>query len=121
MKALHRARRDWLVAMLMCLVIVSLSITLVAAHSATVTNSDPADGATLMRSPSQVLAQFDEELDTDGSTMKVTDAAGKQVSEGNGKVDLNDPEHQKMIALLPKPLAVGNSLDRMWQCHDRTA
>ena len=107
MKAYHRTLRDWLAAVLSCLVILSLSVTLVAAHSATVTSSDPADEATLTRSPAQVIAQFDEELDTGGSTMKVMDAAGKQVSEGNGKVDLNDPEHQKMIALLPKPLADG--------------
>ena len=32
--------------------------------------------------------------------MQVFNAGGQQVSEGNGKVDLNDPDHKTMIATL---------------------
>ena len=39
--------------------------------------------------------------------MRVADAGGKQVSAGNGEVDLDDPDHQTMIATLPVALAIG--------------
>lgn len=78
-----------------------------SAHEVTLVRSDPVDGAVLAESPAQVVAQFGEELDTQGSTMIILDAAGHQVSDGDGKVDLNDPDHATMIATLAAPLAQG--------------
>jgi methionine-rich copper-binding protein CopC len=89
------------------LVIFSLSAAAVSAHETTVTQSDPADGSILTTSPTSVTAQFTEELDTKGSTMIVVDAAGRQFSDGQGQVDLNDPNHATMIATVSSPLAAG--------------
>jgi|GEM_PF-695632 len=97
----------WLAVILSALIIFALSVALAAAHNTEVTKSDPADGSTVDKSPAQVVAQFSEELVTKSSTMKVIDAAGKQVSDGDGKVDLNDPNHQTMIATLPASLPDG--------------
>jgi LPXTG-motif cell wall-anchored protein len=89
------------------LVILILSFGVALAHETEVTQSDPPDGSTVAQSPARVTAVFSEELDTQGSTMIVVDAAGQQVSDGPGKVDLNDPNHAIMIATLPSPLADG--------------
>jgi methionine-rich copper-binding protein CopC len=71
------------------------------------THSDPADGAAVAASPARVTAQFREKFDSNGSTMIVVDAAGQAVSDGSGKVDLNDPDHATMIATLRTSLADG--------------
>jgi copper resistance protein C len=101
----------WLTSLLaglaVAVLMMAFSAGLVAAHTTTVTKSDPAADAVLATAPAQVMAQFSEELDTKGSTMIVKDAAGKQVSDGNGKVDLNDANHQTMLAALPATLADG--------------
>jgi len=104
---LRRMVRRGLEAWIMALLAVVLLATAAAAHTTTVVKSDPADGAVVARSPARVTAQFNEELDTKQSTMRVVDAGGKQVSEGNGKVDLDDPDHKTMIATLPVALANG--------------
>jgi copper resistance protein C len=97
----------WSAAIAISLVVMALWSTVAAAHETVVTESSPADGAILAASPAQVVARFSEELDTKESTIRVLDAAGKQVSDGNGKVDLDDPDHQSMIAVLPAPLPQG--------------
>jgi copper resistance protein C len=97
----------WSAAMAISLVVMALWSTVAAAHETVVTESSPADGAILAASPAQVVARFSEELDTKESTIRVLDAAGKQFSDGNGKVDLDDPDHQSMIAVLPAPLPQG--------------
>ena len=86
---------------------VALSATIVAAHTTTITKADPAVDSTVTQSPAQVTVQFSEEVVSQGSTMKVLDASGKQVSEGDGKLDLNDPNHQIMLATLPNALPDG--------------
>ena len=107
MKAQRRHTLGWPLASLAAVVILSLSAALALAHDATVTKSDPADGATLNKSPAQVVAQFSEELVTKSSTMKVVNSGGEPVSDGNGRVDLNDPDHKTMIAAISRPLADG--------------
>ena len=80
-----------------------LAITAVtaAAHGDEIfLKSEPADGAALDESPAQVTAWFSEELDT-SSALKVYNLAGEQVDNGDGGVDLNDPDHASMIVTLP--------------------
>jgi copper resistance protein C len=96
--------RKWMVGLTLALAAALLMVGLAAAHNTTITKADPADGSTIAKSPAQVMVQFSEELDTKQSTMKVMDAAGKQVSDGNGKVDLNDANHKTMLATLPAAL-----------------
>lgn len=107
MKTARGRTFGWLSAMLVALIIMTLSVTMAAAHTATVTQADPAAGSTIAKSPAQVMAQFSEEVVSQGSTLKVLDASGKQVSQGDGKLDLNDPNHQIMFAALPNPLPDG--------------
>jgi copper resistance protein C len=96
-----------LLSVVFCLVLLVLPAATAFAHDTTVVHSNPADGATLAASPSTVTAQFSEELETKGSTMVVLDAGGKQVSDGDGKVDLNDANHATMLASLPSALPAG--------------
>jgi copper resistance protein C len=94
-------------ALLLLALLLAFSAGVASAHETTVVQSEPADGATVAASPSQVTAKFSEELDTQGSTMVVLDGSGRQVSDGPGKVDLDDPDHATMIATLPSPLVDG--------------
>jgi copper resistance protein C len=103
----HPVSTGRIVVLLLSLALFALPAALASAHETTVTRSDPADGSTVAVSPAQVTAQFSEELDTVGSTMIVVDAAGQQVSDGSGKVDLDDPDHATMIATLPARLGDG--------------
>lgn len=102
----RRAGRRAAVALLTVLLL-ALSTAIALAHETTVTSSQPAAGSTVTAAPAQVSATFDEELDTQGSTMQVLDASGHQVSEGNGHVSLDDAEHQTLLASLPAALAEG--------------
>ena len=96
-----------IVAWSTALLILLMFATTAAAHATTVIKTEPADGAIVTGNLTQVTAQFNEELHTKLSRMKVLDANGKQVSEGFGKVDLDDPDHKTLIAHLPKPLPNG--------------
>lgn len=98
------ARSLALLAAMLCLV---FSAGIALAHTTTVTRADPTAGSTVAKAPTQVLAQFSEEIASQGSTLKVLDASGKQVSQGDGKLDLNDPNHQIMLAALPAGLPDG--------------
>ncbi len=103
----RRRAFGWLLAALTALAIMALSSTIAAAHTLSVTRADPPVGSTVTSSPAQVMAQFSEEVVSQGSTFKVFDAGGKQVSQGDGKLDLNDPNHQIMLAALPNALPDG--------------
>jgi methionine-rich copper-binding protein CopC len=108
MKSQRRQPASRLPAVLVALALMALSVTIAAAHTTTIVKADPAVGSTVAKSPPQVMVQFSEEVVSKGSTMKVVDASGKQVSQGDGHLDLNDPNHQTMLAsLLSSPLPDG--------------
>ncbi len=94
-------------AVFLTAVLLALSIGVAWAHGTSVTSSDPAAGATVTRAPQRVTVRFDEELATHDSALWVLDAAGRRVSTGNGAFDLNDADHQVMLAALPNALAEG--------------
>lgn len=77
------------------------TVTLAAAHAELI-HSDPAHGEQRAQSPQHVTAWFDEELDTRKSMLQVFDLEDRQVDEGNGHVDLEDPDHASMIVPLPE-------------------
>jgi hypothetical protein len=81
--------------------------TTAVAHSPKLIKSIPAAAAVLEESPAEVMVQFDEELDTKGSTLKVFDTSERQVDQGNGRVDLNDADHATMRVGLPATLPAG--------------
>ncbi len=77
-----------------------------AAHGLLV-KSEPQDGAVLGQLPERVIAWFSQELDTGLSALQLVDAAGRQVDNGDGGVDLNDPAHAALIVTLPPSLPAG--------------
>lgn len=76
------------------------------AHEPEVLDSNPAAGEVLDQSPPQIVIHFAEELTSQKSTLIVLDAAGRQVDNGDGGVDLYDADHATLVATLP-PLADG--------------
>jgi methionine-rich copper-binding protein CopC len=69
--------------------------------------SQPESGATLVQSPLRVIAWFSQELDTGLSTLHVANGDGQQVDNGDGGVDLNDPDHASLVVTLPLGLPDG--------------
>jgi len=76
-------------------------VTAVSAHDAVVIKSTPANGEVLAKAPTDVTAWFEEELISGESSMSVFNTQGVQVDNGDGGVDLNDPDHASMIVTLP--------------------
>jgi methionine-rich copper-binding protein CopC len=68
-------------------------------------NSSPHVGATVTAPPRQVKVWFDGEIEPVFSTLIVKSAAGKQVSDGNGKVDSSN--HALLETSLPASLPPG--------------
>lgn len=83
-----------------------LAIAAAPTHEIEVAESEPGEGEVLATSPSRVYLKFDEELQTQGSTVGVYNSSGEQVDAGDGGVDLDDPEHAALVASLP-PLPDG--------------
>jgi copper transport protein len=83
-----------------------LVVTGATAH-ALLLKSQPEAGATLVQSPLQVTAWFSQELDTGLSTLLVVNGDGQQVDNGDGGVDLNDPNHASLVVSLPPVLPAG--------------
>jgi LPXTG-motif cell wall-anchored protein len=77
------------------------AVTAVFAHEVELLESTPANGDLLVESPPEVIARFSEELISGESSMIVVNAQGVQVDNGDGGVDLNDPDHASMIVSLP--------------------
>lgn len=91
-----------LMALVLTLLVSGLLVARIAAHGPEVlTKSDPPNEAVLKQSPSKVTAWFSTELDTKLSTLQVFDTEGRQVDNGDGGVDLNDPDHASLVASLP--------------------
>jgi copper transport protein len=77
------------------------TVALAAAH-AEVIRSDPAHGERRAQPPQRVTVWFDEELDTRQSMLRVFDLEDRQVDQGDGRADLDDPDHVSMIVSLPE-------------------
>ncbi len=79
----------------------TFTFTFTAAHEIEPVSASPAPGEILQQSPVQVRLVFEEEITEDGSSLQVFDTSGKQVDQGKGGVDLNDPQHATLIVKLP--------------------
>lgn len=81
--------------------VLTFTVTAVIAHEVELLESIPANGDLLPESPSEVVARYSEELVSGESTLTVINAQGVQVDNGDGGVDLHDPDHASMIASMP--------------------
>lgn len=84
----------------------AISATPTLAH-AYLTESFPRNGEVLEASPVEITAVFTQELVSGESVMKVFNADGDPVDNGDGGVDLFDPERQRMIVTVPDALPAG--------------
>lgn len=89
------------------LLAVLLTATQASAHNITPNDANPAPGTILTESPSVVMLRFGEELISEGSSIQVVDASGVPVDDGDGGIDLTDPDHSTLMARLSKPLSDG--------------
>ncbi len=92
-------------ALLVMLLAIALAIPSIAAAHAYPDHSSPAPGATLAASPQQVKIWFNGEIEPVFSTLQVTNAAGKVVSQGKGRVD--GKNHKLLETDLPNSLPAG--------------
>lgn len=77
------------------------------AHEAQLLESSPANGAILDDAPQQVSARFSEELVFEESWIRVLNSEGAPVDNGDGGVDLNNPDRDTLLATLPDSLPEG--------------
>ena len=96
-----------LITMLMVVFVLMGAVTAVFAHEVELLKSTPASGEFLDESPPEVRAWFSEEMVSGESWLSVVNNEGVQVDNGDGGVDLNDPDHASMIVTLP-PLPDGS-------------
>jgi methionine-rich copper-binding protein CopC len=71
------------------------------AHGVEPLSASPAEGAVLTESPEQVRLTFAEEISETGNSLGVFNEKNVQVDLGDGGVDLNDPQHEALVASLP--------------------
>lgn len=76
--------------------LVVVSVGLARAHASLV-RSSPAPDERLGQAPAQIALFFDEELDTQGSRFEIVDGQGRVVAGVEGRVDLTDPEHARLL------------------------
>ncbi|MCB9419660.1 MAG: copper resistance protein CopC [Ardenticatenaceae bacterium] len=100
-------------AILLAGLLLVTAVSLVSAHAVELLRSDPANGSILAQSPAEIHAWFGEEMQTGVSTLQVFSASGQRVDNGDGGVDLNDPDHASMFVTLP-PLPDGEYLVRWY-------
>ncbi len=71
------------------------------AHLVELISSFPQNGMIMSQSPGVITAVFNEEMQSKNSSLQVFDAAGNQVDNGDGGVDLNDPDHASLQVNVP--------------------
>lgn len=98
--------RSGLMSGLALWLVLTIRAEVVAAHAG-LAESNPPDRALLDEPPEQVSLRFTQELDTSESSLAVFDRNGGRVDLGDGRVDLNDLDHQTMVVSLPPSLASG--------------
>jgi len=98
--------RHALIAVLLVLFALAATSGTALAHAELV-SSTPADGASLAAASATLVLVFSEELKTEGNLITVTDAAGKQVDQGDTTLDLNDPKRVTLTVSLKSGLGDG--------------
>lgn len=90
----------------------ALLLSLAAGAHALMVKSEPPADKPQAQPPNRITAWYSQELDTRMSAMRVFDAQGRQVDTGDGRVNLNDPDHASMVVTLPEGLPGGSYVVR---------
>ena len=98
------SRFQWLAAILT--LILALSAATVLAHEAPA-RSNPADGSVIPTAPAQITITFPGELDATGSSIRVLDPDGKDITPGSAGLDLENPDRNMLVAPLAGDLPNG--------------
>lgn len=85
-----------------------LMLPMAAGAHALLVKSEPSAGEPLDLSPQRLTAWYSQELESRMSSMRVYGPDGSQVDNGDGRVDLNDPDHLSMVVTLPEGLPPGD-------------
>ena len=81
------------------------------AHDIKLVRSKPTGGSVMDQSPTQILAQFEEEVQPKVSSLQIVNEDGKAIDDGNGnasKLDLNDVEHATLLLPINHPVPNGH-------------
>lgn len=100
--------RRFIPVLLFSLMLTLLSVRGVSAH-ADLVSSVPAAGSTVATAPTKVTAVFDNEseLRADGSSLRVTNAAGAVVDQDDSALDRADPARKTLVVSLQPNLPDG--------------
>lgn len=93
-------------ALMIALGFALLTSGIASAHAEFV-SSTPAPDSTLTVAPSTVVIAFSEELNADGNTITVKDAAGAQVDNGDTALDKSDADRKTVMVSLKSGLGEG--------------
>ena len=77
------------------------------AHSEPV-ETEPGDGEILESSPTRVVVGFSQELESGPSGLQILDEGGHRIDGASGGLDLHDPDHRRLQAILPLTLPPGS-------------
>ena len=106
-----RAVLKWIDGLIVALSVIAalfvFSVITASAH-AYLAESFPRNGEQLPASPIEISGTFTQELVSGESTMRVFDAEGTQVDNGDGGVDLFDPDHKSLVVTVPEDLPNGS-------------
>lgn len=104
---LHLYKRRGILSLFLAFLIPLMVTATIASAHAVLVKSEPENGAALEQPPQQVIAWFGQELESRSSSIQVFNTDGRQIDNGDGGVDLYDPDHTSMIATLPDNLSNG--------------
>ena len=98
----------------LALTLLSVAPGRAAAHARPDRAEPPIEGVTAA-APARLVVWFTQGVRSAGSSLQVQDSSGNRVDQGDGQVDLNDPDRKVMWVSL-QPLVDGVYMV-MWQTH----
>lgn len=98
-------KQRWRRSVLLALGLAVILTGAVSAHGGLVSSS-PAAGERLASAPTTITLTFDESLNSEGSRFELFNAENQPVGV-DGRVDLTDPDHARLLAANLAPLADG--------------
>lgn len=102
-----RERYRVLASILILAALLVIVVARIASAHGNLESASPAPNSTIPSAPERVSARFSEELDPDGSSLRVRGPDGVYVDRGDSAADLNDPDRTLMHVSLESGLGPG--------------